>query len=123
MNKIIYSVVLGLALFLLQGSTFATDDYDEAMEQATQKSSESATPATQILPIEMNNYICPVSGEKIGEMGEVVKFEYEGKVYNLCCSMCVKDFKKEPQKYMLIVDEELSTRKTSSEPVASTPQP
>ena len=49
--------------------------------------------------------------------------EYEGKIYNLCCSMCVKDFKKNAQKYMLIVDEELSARKISSEPAAPIPHP
>lgn len=62
--------------------------------------------------VEVGNKICPVSGDKIpvpGEksaMGEVVKYEYNGKIYNLCCTMCIKDFKKDPEKYSKIAEEE-----------------
>ena len=49
--------------------------------------------------VEVGNKICPVSGDKIpapGEKGDMgdnpVKIEYKGKIYNLCCPMCVKDF-------------------------------
>jgi len=56
---------------------------------------------------EVGNKICPVSGEKVGEMGEVIKYEYNGKIYNLCCSMCAKDFKKNPEKYSKIAEEEV----------------
>ena len=42
------------------------------------------------------NKICPISGEKIVS-GKELKIEYHGKVYNLCCSMCEKDFKKDPE--------------------------
>lgn len=59
-------------------------------------------------PVEVGNKICPVSGEKVGEMGEIVKYEYKGKVYNLCCAMCVKDFQNDPEKYSKIADEEMS---------------
>ena len=56
-------------------------------------------------PIEAGNKFCPVSGEKVGGMGEVVKYEHEGKIYNFCCPMCLKDFKKDPQKYIKILEE------------------
>lgn len=46
--------------------------------------------------IEVGNKICPISGEKI-KPGKEHKVEYNGKVYNLCCSMCDKDYKKDPQ--------------------------
>ena len=46
--------------------------------------------------LEVGNKICPISGEKIKE-GKESKVEYNGKVYNLCCSMCEKDFKKDPE--------------------------
>lgn len=60
--------------------------------------------------IEVGNKICPVSGEKIlapgekGSMGESVKYEYNGKVFNLCCPMCIKDFKNNPEKYSAIAE-------------------
>jgi len=63
--------------------------------------------------IEVGNRICPVSGEAIpapGEasaMGEAFKYEYQGKIYNLCCPMCVKDFENDPEKYSKIAEEEV----------------
>ncbi|MBP9854801.1 MAG: TRASH domain-containing protein [Candidatus Omnitrophica bacterium] len=57
--------------------------------------------------VEVGNKICPVGGEKVGEMGEAIKHEYNGKIYNLCCPMCIKDFKKDPEKYSKIADEEV----------------
>lgn len=51
--------------------------------------------------VEVGNTICPVSGHEIkgGEMGEPGIFDYNGKRYNLCCSMCAKDFDKDPEKF------------------------
>ena len=54
----------------------------------------------------VGNTVCPVSGQKVGEMGDVVEVEYDGKVYNLCCSMCKKDFLKNPEKYSKIAEEQ-----------------
>ena len=66
----------------------------------------------------IGNKICPVSGDKIpapgekGTMGdEPVKYEYNGKIYNLCCSMCIKDFKKNPEKYSKIAEDEVAEEK------------
>lgn len=67
--------------------------------------------------VEVNNKICPVSGNKVpapgekGEMGEAVKYEYNGKIYNLCCPMCIKDFKKNPEKYSKIAEDEVKKSK------------
>ena len=54
--------------------------------------------------VDVGNKICPVSGEKIKE-GEVYQVEHEGKIYNLCCKACTKDFKKDPQKYIEKLEE------------------
>ena len=45
----------------------------------------------------VNNKICPIEGNPIKE-GEAVKVEHNGKIYNLCCSMCVKKFNEDPEK-------------------------
>ena len=57
---------------------------------------DAAKPAETIL---VGNKICPVSGEKI-VMEKKGTIEYKGKTYNLCCSMCKKDFLKDPEKYI-----------------------
>ena len=64
----------------------------------------------------VNNPICPVSGQKVGgAMGPVVHYEYKGKIYNFCCTMCLKDFQKDPEKYVKIVDEMMAGEKTQEE--------
>jgi hypothetical protein len=40
---------------------------------------------------------CPVSGEKLGEMGEPVDKLYGVQLVRLCCKGCVKAFDKDPQ--------------------------
>ena len=49
--------------------------------------------------IEVGNKVCPVMGGEIIE-GRSVKVEYEGKLYNLCCSGCISVFKDDPNKYI-----------------------
>ncbi len=65
--------------------------------------------------VNIGNKICPVSGDAVpvpGEKGEMsdepVKIEHNGKIYNLCCEMCVKDFKKDPEKYTKIAEDEVA---------------
>lgn len=77
---------------------------------------ETAVPAEQLAAVpagplgeEVGNKVCPVSGKKVGEMGEVIKYEYNGRIYNLCCSACKKDFVKNPQEFSRIAEEEVAT--------------
>jgi hypothetical protein len=57
---------------------------------------------------------CVVSGEKLGgDMGAPYIFIYKdpkikndpGREVRLCCPMCLKDFKKDPAKYLKMIDE------------------
>ena len=57
--------------------------------------------------INVGNKICPISGEKVDEMGAPFQVEYEGKTYNLCCAMCAKDFNKDPEKYIQKINEQM----------------
>lgn len=43
---------------------------------------------------------CVVSGEKLGEMGDPYVFTYKDHEIKLCCKNCLKDFNKEPEKYL-----------------------
>lgn len=43
---------------------------------------------------------CAVSGEKLGGMGDPYVFEYKGREIKLCCKGCLKDFNKQPDKYL-----------------------
>jgi YHS domain-containing protein len=43
---------------------------------------------------------CPVSGNKLGEMGKPLIFVYQGQEIKLCCGGCKKAFDKDPAKYI-----------------------
>jgi hypothetical protein len=48
---------------------------------------------------------CVVSGEKLGGMGKEYVFTQDGQEVKLCCKSCLKDFKKEPAKYIKKIEE------------------
>ena len=85
-------------------------------------------------PVEVGNTVCPVTGERIGSMGEAVKYVYKGKVYNLCCPMCSAEFKKDPEKFSQIAQAQAQeikahdgkhgegTPQHEPEPVGDTPE-
>lgn len=47
--------------------------------------------------------ICPVEGGKINKS---VYTDYEGKRIYFCCSHCIDEFKKDPQKYLKKMEDE-----------------
>jgi YHS domain-containing protein len=56
---------------------------------------------------------CVVSGEKLGEMGKPVVYVHEGREIKFCCKDCIKDFKKDPAKYVKKLDEAEAKAKKS----------
>lgn len=61
--------------------------------------------------VNIGNKICPVSGEKINQDLKA-SYEYKGKIYNFCCAACIDEFKKDPEKYIKKVEEELKDNST-----------
>lgn len=55
--------------------------------------------------VKVGNELCPVSGENVKSMGGGSVYEYNGKIYNLCCPGCVNMFEKDPEKYSTIAEE------------------
>lgn len=49
--------------------------------------------------------ICIITGEKLGGMGEAFVFNYQGREIKLCCKACLKEFNKDPKKYLKKIDE------------------
>lgn len=43
---------------------------------------------------------CPVSGEKLEEMGKPTHIDYKGRRVMFCCGSCEKAFNKDPEKYL-----------------------
>jgi|SRR6516162_2262479 YHS domain-containing protein len=46
---------------------------------------------------------CPVSGDKLGDMGKPYVFVYQGQEVKLCCPNCKGDFDKDPAKYVKMI--------------------
>ncbi len=104
MKKVLFWVVLSGGIVMLGALAYAQDHgkHDQMMQmpKSEQKQADAGTSAVNV-----GNKICPVTGEKIDEKTKVT-YEYEGKIYNFCCSMCIEEFKKDPQKYIKKIAEE-----------------
>lgn len=98
MNKIIGGIMAVLILGVPAG-------------WAQQANAPDSSQMSSAQPIEVGNKICPVSKEKVGQMGPPIKYEYNGKVYNLCCPMCIRNFKNNPEKYSKIAEDEVKGEK------------
>lgn len=73
--------------------------FDQSPEGFIEKIDTAAKEAAAKNPYTLKT--CLVSGEKIGgDMGDPYTFVYADKEIKLCCKTCIKDFKKEPAKYM-----------------------
>jgi len=93
MKKLKNLALLILAISLAGGSLAALADQQKAYAKHKSKA---------------NPYILktgPVSGDKLGEMGEPYVFEYKGREIKLCCKGCLKDFQKSSAKYVKKIEE------------------
>ena len=43
---------------------------------------------------------CLVSGEKLGGMGKPFAYQYKDQEIKFCCKSCLRDFNKDPEKYL-----------------------
>jgi YHS domain-containing protein len=90
-SKLITGIILAAAFAVLPLSIRADD--------ANSTGSADAKAKPDILKT------CPVSGDKLGEMGDPYVFVYKGQEVKLCCPNCKKDFDKDPAKYLKKIQE------------------
>lgn len=57
-------------------------------------------PGPSATPAQDGANACPVSGEKLGSMGQPFVFTHAGQEVQLCCKACKSDFEAEPTKYL-----------------------
>ncbi len=105
------------ALFLLNaGFAAAVANTHEGHDHAATADSEAVTKAKASYPLDT----CVVSGDKLeaGDMGPPIDYVYkeEGKpdrLVRLCCKHCIKDFKKDPAKYLKQIDDAAANKAKS----------
>lgn len=61
--------------------------------------------------------VCPISGEKLGEMSEAVVKEYDGREVKFCCKNCVGTFEKDLKSSFKILDEKIIAAEKDSYPL------
>ena len=54
--------------------------------------------------------VCIVSGEKLGTMGKPAVIVQDGQEVQFCCKNCIKDFKKDPQKFLKEIAEKAKAK-------------
>jgi hypothetical protein len=123
MKKLI--VFLAVAIVAAAPATVRAQTHDHAsMNMAPDRS--PAAPAAVWLAQAQADYpltTCVVSGDKLdGDMGAPFDYIYkeDGKpdrLVRFCCKGCVKDFKKDPAKYLKMIDD-AAVAKSKVAPVA-----
>ena len=63
--------------------------------------------------------ICVVSGDKLGQMGQPPALNYEGAEVRFCCKDCMKDFNKDPQKYLKRLNDAKAAQAAKTAPTVS----
>ena len=86
MNRIIVALFLTSALYVIGCNAMP----------APQPTSSAAV-NSQAPAVDLQNTICPVEGDKVGD--SKLTETYEGKIYHFCCNDCPPKFKKGPKKY------------------------
>jgi YHS domain-containing protein len=64
---------------------------------------------------------CPVSGEKLGSMGEPVDHIYRNRLVRFCCEHCIRDFEKDPAKHLAKLDDAVREKQRSGYAMSTCP--
>ncbi|MCB9917384.1 MAG: hypothetical protein H6832_03180 [Planctomycetes bacterium] len=87
-------------------------DVSKAESRTTQDDSKEASEKTRAkVPARIGDAYpfatCPVSGKKLGSMGEPVVELYDGREVRFCCNGCPKNFEKDLAKSLATLDEKI----------------
>jgi hypothetical protein len=89
---------------LLTVATLALLAVTPALVRADGTNAPSSSTNAVVKPYPLD--YCLVSGDKIGgDMGKPIVMVYKGQEIKFCCSDCPPKFKKDPEKYMKMLDE------------------
>src|ERR1700721_2569041 len=95
-NANLYTVVLAMALSAV--GMIALSPKPAAAQSCCERASQPPAAESKAQPDLLPT--CPVSGNKLGEMGKPFVFTYQDREVKLCCGGCKKDFDKDPAKYL-----------------------
>ena len=95
LNK--YMRLIKFYIALIISAAIVQTTFAEPEHQPKQTETKSADAKLKPYPLKT----CVVSGEKLeGDMGKPFVYEYKGRQIKFCCKDCLKDFNKDPEKYI-----------------------
>ncbi len=109
-NKVFHviTIIIVSMCFLAINTVFAGDhdhEKDHKGHKHHEMKSAKDTKAKTIIKKDYPLDTCPVSGGKLGSMGEPVIFTYKGQEIKACCQGCIPVIKKNPEKYLKIIQD------------------
>lgn len=64
---------------------------------------------------------CPVTGEKLGSMGQPVDVIYKNRLVRFCCNGCIKELQKDPGKIIAKLNEAVIAKQGATYPATTCP--
>ena len=117
--KRILSMIVGICVMGVGVTAMAQHEHTGP---GTHKSTEQAADTKPATPAGVYTLdTCPVSGEKLGGMGETVVKVYDGREVRFCCAMCVPKFEADKDKYFPEIDKKLIAQQLPIYPLHACP--
>jgi YHS domain-containing protein len=91
------TIIIGFLSAIIFTSATLSERADGTNTMGATRSPSATPPKPDLLAT------CPVSGDKLGDMGKPYVFAYKGQEVKLCCPDCKADFDKNPDKYMKMI--------------------
>lgn len=88
-------VITGFLFTVIAYPLFAADDHSQCSH------AKAAAVQKDAYPLDT----CPVSGAKLGSMGKGATYTVKGQEIRLCCEGCIAAVKKDPEKYLKMIED------------------
>ena len=98
--------ILAVALVAAVGCSEKTPAPKSPAKEPVQTMPAPKEAAAPVASADIAQKLCPVTGDPIDPS---IYVDYNGRRIYFCCALCPADFKKDPEKYIKIVDEQLKS--------------
>jgi YHS domain-containing protein len=93
------------------------DGHSHAASKSKAPAADGATKAIKSAAYPLD--ICPVTGEKLGSMGDPVVYDHEGREIKFCCAGCIEEFEANADKYIAEIDKKIIAKQSKSYPLTT----
>jgi YHS domain-containing protein len=117
-NVLVMAIMMIMIITIAVTSSFAESHSHKmgdhgSMHKGTVSKSDMSMKHGGAYPLET----CPVSGLKLGGMGDPISYNHEGREIMFCCSACISKFEADPASYIAKVDEAIKKEQAMNYPL------